>query len=277
MADNNYTADTRPNDTPSDLPSLGQVPAYRAATEGISAIEKAYQSGLKITLSELGFWRQLVQFGGKARTSNPSFAAMSDTLKGFDRYTTEAKKIDRQDMQNDYVFRCGDYFLPINLTYKVKAEKNDSTSQLIDGAEIVQILNFKPLVVDVQLRIERDMSRIDTHPSASNMAFVDALSYEAYRDQNLEGTDPATMAISDLGVALRNLYHTQDVFKIENKVLNNDLGLDWVYMKNYEYSPNAGSTIVDINMTLREINMTENAIVFGNETVNSGNAAGGGS
>lgn len=240
MAKDQYTANTTPNDTPSDLPSLGQIPAYKAVTDGISAVEKAYQAGLKITLAEVGFWRQIVQFRGKAKTSDPQYTGMADTLKQSSDYKTAIQSVDRQDVQREYVFRCGDYFLPINLTYEVEGEKNDSTSQLVDGAEILQVLNYKPMVVTVRLRIERNLSRVDTDASASNLSMLDALSYEAYADQGLDNTDPAAMAIADLGVALRSLWQGQDVFKIENKVLNNDLGLEWVYMKRFKYTPNPG-------------------------------------
>ena len=275
MAKDQYTANTTPNDTPNDLPSLGQIPAYKAVTDGISAVEKAYQAGLKITLAEVGFWRQIVQFRGKAKTSDPQYTGMADALKQSGDYKTAIQSVDRQDIQREYVFRCGDYFLPINLTYEVEGEKNDSTSQLVDGAEILQVLNYKPMVVTVRLRIERNLSRVDTDASASNLSMLDALSYEAYADQVLDNTDPAAMAIADLGVALRSLWQGQDVFKIENKVLNNDLGLEWVYMKRFKYTPNPGSTIVDVSMTLHQINMDENAIVFTQETVNTTNPAGG--
>ena len=244
-------------------------------TDGISAVEKAYQAGLKITLAEVGFWRQIVQFRGKAKTSDPQYTGMADALKQSGDYKTAIQSVDRQDIQREYVFRCGDYFLPINLTYEVEGEKNDSTSQLVDGAEILQVLNYKPMVVTVRLRIERNLSRVDTDASASNLSMLDALSYEAYADQGLDNTDPAAMAIADLGVALRSLWQGQDVFKIENKVLNNDLGLEWAYMKRFKYTPNPGSTIVDVSMTLHQINMDENAIVFTQETVNTTNPAGG--
>ena len=47
-------------------------------------------------------------------------------------------------------------------------------------------------------------------------------------------------------------------------------------MKRFKYTPNPGSTIVDVSMTLHQINMDENAIVFTQETVNTTNPAGGG-
>lgn len=84
--------------------------------------------------------------------------------------------------------------------------------------------------------------------------------------------------IVELGTYLGKLYENADVFAVENKTINNDLLVQWVFMESYTFTVNPGSTVVDIDMKLREINMDENAIVFTDQsTVNSSSSAGGGS
>lgn len=277
------------SDVSASLPSLMDSSLYRAGSDAINVAEGFYQTGLKLSLSEIGFWKQVFQYGMKANTSGLTTkiegSAAENNLNGRDNNYQASTPVvyNRQDQNNEYVFRCGDYFLPLSFSYSIRASKSTAISQLVDGVEIIQHINKKPKMVDLQIRIERNQNRIQNTNTGSNMSFVSSDLYSPNSDirptiYGVEaGSDPALMALVELGTALNSLYENQDVFEIEHKTLNNDFGLNWVFMEDFEFNTNPGSTIVDIKMTLHQVNMAENAIIFGEATINPDTSAGGGS
>lgn len=253
----------------SSLPSLSDIGAYKAVSELGGLVEESYQTGLKISLAEIGVWRQIISYGGVARSPGlrgrdyPGLESLPGD--GGQNYSVAPRAINRRDPNNDFVFRCGDYFLPLSFTYNVRADKQTAVSQLVDGPAVYQQINKNPKTVSISIQIQRDQEKAGDSDDAS-MAFASPDNSSQY-----------ALQIRGLGSALNDLYERQDVFYIENKTLNNDLQLQYVYMEDYTFTVNQGSSIVDIEMTLREVNMQENAIVFGSATVNPDKSAGGGS
>ena len=274
------------------IPTLADViPGYRATQDAIETAYRVYQSGLKLSLSEIGFWKQLFVYGGTAKSPGlKGKDSLSKLLPGVgttnekNNYATHLKTLDRQDVANEFVFKTGDYFLPLSITYSVEAGKNAATSKLVDGVEIVQMINKRPKVISLHIRIERDPVRLKNETMANNMAIVSSQPkrYNSVLASSSSPTMEEDMApvyqIVELGTYLGKLYENADVFAVENKTINNDLLVQWVFMESYTFTVNPGSTVVDIDMKLREINMDENAIVFTDQsTVNSSSSAGGGS
>lgn len=253
------------------VPSLGRTTAYQAVSNTIDMLRNTASTSMKIGLAEIGFIKQLRDHGGVAR-SNPDKEQSGGTLalvnKRSDSYTSSPMGINRQDTEYEFVFRCGDYFLPISFDYSVRAQKTVARSQLVDGAEILQQTFKQPKIVNVSIRLERDLTRIDTYSQASTMSFINA------QVEGIETNDRVLYDVMGLGAALDDLYENNDIFRIEHKTLNNDLNMDWVYMEDYEFSTTPGSTIIDIRMTLREVDMNENTIAFIETTIISDSSAG---
>lgn len=281
---NDYSAKSIADAT--DNPVLLSAGAnYRAVTQSIhsaNGVMRGAYTGTKLLLNEAG---ALVSTGvrGYVETkikSTAIYQAAADGIRGWlsrNPTTTTYKaynavnEIDRTDMSLDYVFRCGDYYLPLSMTYSVMSEKEEKLSQLVDGPEIVQALNIKPSVIEVNIRLEQaPRDRRQTR----NMSFVsssDALAASTARLQSeisgILGEESANESIeqpspADFGAVLRNLYKENDVFEIENNTINKVFGITYVYIKSFDYSTNQGSSIVNIRMTLREINMAENIIAI---------------
>lgn len=285
MAENsNYKAQTERR-VPDQLPSLGNTGPYKAVSNALGEAERVTQAGLKITLSEIGFWRQVVQFGRKANSPGMNRTDPDSNIEALNNanndYVATENIIYRQDPQYEYVFRCGNYFLPISMWYDVSASKNVVDSQLVDGPNIYEMINKKPKEVRVHLRIERSNNKLDNSGSSRNMAFM--ATDAAYNERSIGEVSPYAAEVNyieyqvaELSAVLKELYEEKDVFEIEQKTLNNEVGLRWVYMDKYDLTTNQGSTIIDLEMTLKEVNMMENAIIFGESTIITNRSAGGG-
>lgn len=278
------------------IPSLNDIGAVKLAREALKVGETAAQAALKISLAEIGVWRTLFTYGGKSRTlgvlgQENRYPQSINPFGPENNYHAQSPVYDRFNPENSYVFKCGDYFLPISFNYSVSAQKKTAISQLVDGPEIIQQTYKGAKVINVNIKIEQKTSRYNiTYGDMPSLAFMKAISPDAgyednyeyegseYEDQYVPAVDEIENALVGLGIALRSLYEEQDVFTIEQKEINTELGVTNVFMEQYSYSTTPGSTQVNISMTLREVNM-DDQIQFGNQgqsTIDSTSSAGGG-
>lgn len=271
-------------DVASAVPSISNIGSYRAATDITALANEVHQTTLKISLAEIGFWKQVLNYNRRA--SIPTFDdEVSDEKKKLENniaaYKTRPELLDinRQDTQNEFVFRCGDYFLPLSFTYTINASKNIAYSQLVDGVEIIQVVNRKPKDITLNIRIERNLQKAQNTSSGRSMSFLNANVPGTAKD-NIDGSEidleEIKYQITALGVALNDLYERQEVFRVENKTVNTDIGISYALLSDYSYRVNAGATYVDIMMKLHEVNMDENSVVFDRRTVDAESSAGGG-
>jgi hypothetical protein len=270
----------KPSNIASSIPSLSQIPAYKTATDTLAQLRGAFVTTVKLSLAEIGFWRQVAVYGARAVTNdrkpNPDKVRLGELTDKSNDYFIDTDnqqyQLRREDLKSEFSFQCGDYFLPLSFTYAINGGKNLALSQLVDGPEIIQQTFKKPKEVNLSIRIERNEVRLKKSPTASNMAFIDA---------NDIGTDTEEgwiqYKIMELGAVFTDLYETQDIFRIQHNTLNKDFKMSWVIMTDFSFKPNPGATVVDIEMKLREVNMEENAIDFNANTVDSTSSAGGGS
>ena len=296
MADS-YTTDTKKAgnitsaDIVSSVGSLRDVPGYDVVTDTLRAAVNTGMAAIKISLSEIGFWKQVVSFGGRVDTKTERDPINGKRLESVDNkrdnyIAWSTPYMDRLDTTKEAIIKCGDYFMPLSLSYSLSAQKSLAVSQLVDGAEIIQRTAKKSKSIDVTVRIEKNTDRIEKNTdrlgntaSAHKMAFVTSVpnaepEYDVKPYE--EEWNVPNYKLAQLASVLNDLYETKDAFKIENTTINNDFRVEWVVMERFDYNANQGSTIVDIRMTLREINMDENAIIFGEATVNPNKSAGGG-
>lgn len=282
--DNDYRTTTNPlgldfnkGDVANAIPSLGNLPAYQSVSNALALAEAGLQSAVKITMSEIGFWRQVISYGGSVTTDQTDPDVISskpfiltgtyDYGRNQNNYKVEPSVIQRTNFENECVFKIGEYFLPLSFNYRLHAEKITALSQLVDGPEIIQKIGKRPKTIDLTLRVEKDFNKINTDSGTNNhsaMAFVQGETLNDPLDP-----DGAYVQLAQLATVLRELYEDNDVFLLENTTLNNDHGFNWVFMESYDYRPNMGQSIVDISMRLRQIDMTENAIIIGQSTIRS--------
>ena len=189
-------------------------------------VEDAYnaaQRGYKIVMAEAGIAKQLLR-GGAAYSydemGNVAVTVNSPFVSRNDRYSAGGVSLGRYDPNQDYYFKCGDYFLPLSFTYSVNAKKHTASSQLVDGPVIFERVYKEPKIISVNIQVQ-------------------------------------TKQLSSM---FNDLFENQDVFRIVNTFINQNLHVNYVYMSEYDVSPQAGSLLTEIRMQLIEVDVTSNVI-----------------
>lgn len=228
---------------------------YQRAKDQVLDAADAVLNARKIVLSQAGIVRVLIESpGGKIRTGDNT-PEMSPAPLSTQEYSTSTHENDTQRISDalsgltddpiaDAIFVCGDYYAPLSLNFSVSAQKITDESQLVDGINIVQRVAKGPKVVSVSFNIQRREAQE-----------VEDMSATTIRRRNARGGDPTP--VYKLTRFLDELYENDEVFAIENTVLNNEIGIGWAFIKSYRFSPMQGDTFGSINMVLQEVNIAD--------------------
>ena len=228
---------------------------YQRAKDQVLDAADAVLNARKIVLSEAGIVRVLIESpGGKIRTGDNT-PEMSPAPLSTQEYSTSTHEDDAQRISDalsgltddpiaDAIFVCGDYYAPLSLNFSVSAQKITDESQLVDGINIVQRVAKGPKVVSVSFNIQRREAQE-----------VEDMSATTIRRRNARGGDPAP--VYKLTRFLDELYENDEVFAIENTVLNDEIGIGWAFIKSYRFSPMQGDTFGSINLVLQEVNIAD--------------------
>lgn len=228
---------------------------YQRAKDQVLDAADAVLNARKIVLSEAGIVRVLIESpGGKIRTGDNT-PEMSPAPLSTQEYSTSTHQDDAQRISDalsgltddpiaDAIFVCGDYYAPFSLNFSVSAQKITDESQLVDGINIVQRVAKGPKVVSVSFNIQRREAQE-----------VEDMSATTIRRRNARGGDPTP--VYKLTRFLDELYENDEVFAIENTVLNNEIGIGWAFIKSYRFSPMQGDTFGSINLVLQEVNIAD--------------------
>lgn len=228
---------------------------YQRAKDQVLDAADAVLNARKIVLSEAGIVRVLIESpGGKIRTGDNT-PEMSPAPLSTQEYSTSTHEDDAQRISDalsgltddpiaDAIFVCGDYYAPLSLNFSVSAQKITDESQLVDGINIVQRVAKGPKVVSVSFNIQRLKAQEGEDMSATTI-----------RRRNARGGDPTP--VYKLTLFLNELYENDEVFAIENTVLNDEIGIGWAFIKSYRFSPMQGDTFGSINLVLQEVNIAD--------------------
>lgn len=228
---------------------------YQRAKDQVLDAADAVLNARKIVLSEAGIVRVLIESpGGKIRTGDNT-PEMSPAPLSTQEYSTSTHQDDAQRISDalsgltddpiaDAIFVCGDYYAPLSLNFSVSAQKITDESQLVDGINIVQRVAKGPKVVSVSFNIQRREAQE-----------VEDMSATTIRRRNARGGDPTP--VYKLTLFLNELYENDEVFAIENTVLNDEIGIGWAFIKSYRFSPMQGDTFGSINLVLQEVNIAD--------------------
>lgn len=228
---------------------------YQRAKDQVLDAADAVLNARKIVLSEAGIVRVLIESpGGKIRTGDNT-PEMSPAPLYKKKYSVSTHKYDTQRIQDalfgltddpiaDAIFVCGDYYAPLSLNFSVSAQKITDESQLVGGINIVQRVAKGPKVVSVSFNIQRLKAQEGEDMSATTI-----------RRRNARGGDPTP--VYKLTRFLNELYENDEVFAIENTVLNDEIGIGWAFIKSYRFSPMQGDTFGSINLVLQEVNIAD--------------------
>lgn len=228
---------------------------YQRAKDQVLDAADAVLNARKIVLSEAGIVRVLIESpGGKIRTGDNT-PEMSPAPLSTQEYSTSTHEDDAQRISDalsgltddpiaDAIFVCGDYYAPLSLNFSVSTQKITDESQLVDGINIVQRVAKGPKVVSVSFNIQRRKAQE-----------VEDMSATTIRRRNARGGDPTP--VYKLTRFLDELYENDEVFAIENTVLNNEIGIGWAFIKSYRFSPMQGDTFGSINLVLQEVNIAD--------------------
>lgn len=228
---------------------------YQRAKDQVLDAADAVLNARKIVLSQAGIVRVLIESpGGKIRTGDNT-PEMSPAPLSTQEYSTSTHENDAQRISDalsgltddpiaDAIFVCGDYYAPLSLNFSVSAQKITDESQLVDGINIVQRVAKGPKVVSVSFNIQRWEAQE-----------VEDMSATTIRRRNARGGDPTP--VYKLTRFLDELYENDEVFAIENTVLNDEIGIGWAFIKSYRFSPMQGDTFGSINLVLQEVNIAD--------------------
>lgn len=228
---------------------------YQRAKDQVLDAADAVLNARKIVLSQAGIVRVLIESpGGKIRTGDNT-PEMSPAPLSTQEYSTSTHEDDAQRISDalsgltddpiaDAIFVCGDYYAPLSLNFSVSAQKITDESQLVDGINIVQRVAKGPKVVSVSFNIQRREAQE-----------VEDMSATTIRRRNARGGDPTP--VYKLTRFLDELYENDEVFAIENTVLNDEIGIGWAFIKSYRFSPMQGDTFGSINLVLQEVNISD--------------------
>lgn len=228
---------------------------YQRAKDQVLDAADAVLNARKIVLSQAGIVRVLIESpGGKIRTGDNT-PEMSPAPLSTQEYSTSTHEDDAQRISDalsgltddpiaDAIFVCGDYYAPLSLNFSVSAQKITDESQLVDGINIVQRVAKGPKVVSVSFNIQRRKAQE-----------VEDMSATTIRRRNARGGDPTP--VYKLTRFLDELYENDEVFAIENTVLNDEIGIGWAFIKSYHFSPMQGDTFGSINLVLQEVNIAD--------------------
>lgn len=228
---------------------------YQRAKDQVLDAADAVLNARKIVLSQAGIVRVLIESpGGKIRTGDNT-PEMSPAPLSTQEYSTSTHENDAQRISDalsgltddpiaDAIFVCGDYYAPLSLNFSVSAQKITDESQLVDGINIVQRVAKGPKVVSVSFNIQRREAQE-----------VEDMSATTIRRRNARGGDPTP--VYKLTRFLNELYENDEVFAIENTVLNDEIGIGWAFIKSYRFSPMQGDTFGSINLVLQEVNIAD--------------------
>lgn len=228
---------------------------YQRAKDQVLDAADAVSNARKIVLSQAGIVRVLIESpGGKIRTGDNT-PEMSPAPLSTQEYSTSTHEDDAQRISDalsgltddpiaDAIFVCGDYYAPLSLNFSVSAQKITDESQLVDGINIVQRVAKGPKVVSVSFNIQRREAQE-----------VEDMSATTIRRRNARGGDPTP--VYKLTRFLDELYENDEVFAIENTVLNDEIGIGWAFIKSYRFSPMQGDTFGSINLVLQEVNIAD--------------------
>lgn len=228
---------------------------YQRAKDQVLDAADAVLNARKIVLSQAGIVRVLIESpGGKIRTGDNT-PEMSPAPLSTQEYSTSTHEDDAQRISDalsgltddpiaDAIFVCGDYYAPLSLNFSVSAQKITDESQLVDGINIVQRVAKGPKVVSVSFNIQRLKAQEGEDMSATTI-----------RRRNARGGDPTP--VYKLTLFLNELYENDEVFAIENTVLNDEIGIGWAFIKSYRFSPMQGDTFGSINLVLQEVNIAD--------------------
>lgn len=228
---------------------------YQRAKDQVLDAADAVLNARKIVLSQAGIVRVLIESpGGKIHTGDNT-PEMSPAPLSTQEYSTSTHEDDAQRISDalfgltddpiaDAIFVCGDYYAPLSLNFSVSAQKITDESQLVDGINIVQRVAKGPKVVSVSFNIQRLKAQEGEGMSATTI-----------RRRNARGGDPTP--VYKLTLFLDELYENDEVFAIENTVLNDEIGIGWAFIKSYRFSPMQGDTFGSINLVLQEVNIAD--------------------
>lgn len=228
---------------------------YQRAKDQVLDAADAVLNARKIVLSQAGIVRVLIESpGGKIRTGD-NIPEMSPAPLSTQEYSTSTHQDDAQRISDalsgltddpiaDAIFVCGDYYAPLSLNFSVSAQKITDESQLVDGINIVQRVAKGPKVVSVSFNIQRREAQE-----------IEDMSATTIRRRNARGGDPTP--VYKLTRFLDELYENDEVFAIENTVLNDEIGIGWAFIKSYRFSPMQGDTFGSINLVLQEVNIAD--------------------
>lgn len=235
-------------DTAGNKIQLATDSALNPLYKGKEVVQDAvglFRDAKKLILSQTGVFRQMCEAWGGVKTGDnkPGIAKPSKS-----NYTTRLSsapitpnKYQETDSPTlDPLFVCGDIYMPLNIRFTVAGSKTVAQSQLVDGITIYERIANNPQTINVSFIIQRlepaDAEDIDRTTTMGNVG---------------------GSGLYKLTSFIKSLYLNDEVFEVENSVLNNEFGVSYVFIKDYNFSPQQGSTFGDVSMTLQEVNIKD--------------------
>lgn len=148
----------------------------------------------------------------------------------------------QSDNDNDYVFRCGEYYFPLSFSFTASGASNIVKSQLVDGIQIIENTYYEPQIIEMRIQMER--RKADDTEGNDEMIFRKEQTYQ----------------MAKLGDFLNYIRKNQPVFEIYNSYLTDELGIQYCTLVKHSITPTQGSDITNVSLTLMEVDLTQQTL-----------------
>lgn len=175
--------------------------------------------------------------------------------------------INRADTSQECVFQIGDYFLPLSYNVTVSGQKRIEQTPLVDGVTVIERISKQPRVVNIAFEIKpKGMGNSpDSLFSLENNMSGGTISLEGTQ-QSINAKSIEKKYLQQIRTFFDSLYSSDTIFRVENPIVNETFGVDYVVLTAYSITPIVGSFNWNVTLSLVEVDTTHNLLYVENDT-----------
>lgn len=175
--------------------------------------------------------------------------------------------INRADTSQECVFQIGDYFLPLSYNVTVSGQKRIAQTPLVDGVTVIERISKQPRVVNIAFEIKpKGMGNSpDSLFSLENNMSGGTISLEGTQ-QSINAKSIEKKYLQQIRTFFDSLYSSDTIFRVENPIVNETFGVDYVVLTAYSITPIVGSFNWNVTLSLVEVDTTHNLLYVENDT-----------
>lgn len=286
--------DLRPDGTPArtDRPAKvasAIVDTTNAIGKEVSTLHQNVTDTVVLTLSKawigLGLVKKATTDGSSVwgSVNVPEIFRGKQNAKSDDRIgEASTGSLDRYDYKKLWSVQIGDYFMPVSQQFSLRAKKRLNVASLVDGIDIIQQTRKEAKTIDCSLRLTLRNNQPNLEIVKAGEAGEKTLSADAYisdvasyldgntYDGNAVQVDDtrAAKSIERLATFLTEFYENDAVFRINNQMINDTFGVNYVFISEYKFTPKVGMGTFQFDFSLTEVIYGDDVMTFDVREIN---------